>query len=134
MKFLKYIFLFLYTGALVVGSAQDTRCFKSVKGKSKVLFTVNDDWKGGYVKYCNQKDSIPVKHLSTKSLEDYDGRPSLFEHKFAEYYNGKLNGWYILQSQGAVVYGFKYKRKKDNRIIEFENEYNLDDNGNCVCN
>lgn len=104
----------------------DFRCFKSVGLKNPLMLQFdfpsgNQDL--GYVTYQNGSRKIPVKNINEKEIRAIPGgRPSEFKTEWQEVVPDNSGGRYIVVSQGARVYEFKYIRKKDGKIFKFEED------------
>ena len=131
--------VFLVFIVLLCGSAlaneNDFRCFKSVglKNPLRLQFDFPASGQGpGYVTYQNGKGKIPVKNVNVKeSTGAPGGRPSEFKAEWVEVTPDNSGGKYIVVSQGARVYEFKYIRKKDGKIFKFEED--LESSGEKAC-
>jgi hypothetical protein len=126
-------------GVLLCSSAlaeeYDFRCFRSVGLKSPLklqfdLPTGNQEL--GYVTYEKGSGKIPVKFITVEETRPVPGgRPSEFKAEWEEVTPDNSGGKYIVVSQGARVYEFKYIRKKDGRIFNFEED--LESSGERKC-
>jgi hypothetical protein len=133
------IFIYLMFGVLLcswaVADENDFRCFQSVglKNPLKLQFdfpSENQDL--GYVTYQNGSGKIPVKSINAKETRAVPGgRPSEFETQWQEVTPDNSGGKYIIVSQGARIYEFKYIRKKDGKIFKFEED--LESSGEKEC-
>lgn len=114
---------------------KEVGCFSSDSKKINVKFvSVYDDGVYlGYVKYKNAKDSIPLLFSSINQEENSEGRPEETTTTWLEIIDGKLNGQYVVMSQGARYYNFIYKGKNGKTISLNENldAYN-DEHSNCI--
>ncbi|MCW8127705.1 hypothetical protein [Microbulbifer halophilus] len=125
---------FLCSGAL--SEEGDFRCFQSV-GLEKPLRLQFDfppgDQKTGYVTYESGSGKIPVENTGMKETRMEPGRPSEFEVEWEEVAANDSGGKYVIVSQGARVYEFKYIRR-DGKLFEFEEDLDsLGENG-CAWN
>lgn len=114
--------------AVFAGGDQSVGCFTSGKTNVKFVQIDRDGISLGYVKYQKSKVAIPLVYVSSTSEENEEGGPNQFTTKWAEFINGKVNGYYTVMSQGARFYRFEYK-SKTNAITSFEdntNAYNSD--------
>jgi hypothetical protein len=121
--------------SVAVADENDFRCFKSVglKNPLKLQFDFpsgNQDL--GYVTYQNGSRKIPVKNINEKETKAVPGgRPSEFKTEWQEITSDNSGGKYIVVSQGARVYEFKYIGKKDGKIFKFEED--LESSGEKGC-
>lgn len=114
--------------AVFAGGDHSVGCFTSGKTNVKFVQIDRDGISLGYVKYQKSKVAIPLVYVSSTSEENEEGGPNQFTTKWAEFINGKVNGYYTVMSQGARFYQFEYK-SKTNAITSFEdntNAYNSD--------
>jgi hypothetical protein len=124
---------------LLCGSAlaneNDFRCFKSIglKKPLKLQFEFPAEGRSlGYVTYQNGGGKIPVKNINEKEVRVVrGGRPSEFKAEWEEVTPDNSGGKYIVVSEGARVYEFKYIRKKDGKIFKFEED--LESSGDKGC-
>jgi hypothetical protein len=110
----------------VVADETDFRCFKSIGLKSplRLQFVIQADKdKLGYVSYQNGSGAIPVKLLKEKELKKVPGGgPSEFESQWQETTHDGTGGEYVVVSQGALISEFRYIRKKDGKVFQFEED------------
>ncbi len=110
-------------------------CFSSASKKINIKFvSIYDNGVPlSYVEYKNAQQSIPL--LFSKKTEENveDGRPAEVTTTWFEVIDGKLNGQYIIMSQGARYYNFMYKGKNGKSVSLNENldVYN-NDHSNCI--
>ncbi len=89
----------------------------------------------GYVTYQNGSGRIPVKNINVKETREVPGgRPSEFKAEWQEVSPDNSGGKYIVISQGARVYEFKYIRKKDGKVFRFEEDIESSDEDGCDWN
>ena len=118
----------------VMADEGDYRCLKSVGSKSSIRlqFVFPPDNKDvGKVIYKGGSGSIKVQRLKEKETrKGPSGRPSEFESQWSEINSDGLGGTYIIITQGARIYDFKYVRNKDGKIFSFEEDDDaFSDNG-----
>lgn len=130
--------VFFLDAACAISADNDFRCFKSVglKNPLKLQFDFpsgNHDL--GYVTYQNGSGRIPVKNINVKETREVPGgRPSEFKTEWQEVRPDNSGGKYIVISQGARVYEFKYIRKKDGKVFRFEEDIESSDKDGCDWN
>lgn len=107
----------------IAGGAQSVGCFTSGKTNVKFVQIDQDGVSLGYVKYQKSKVGIPLIFVSSISEKNEEGGPEQFTTKWAEFINGKINGYYTIISQGARFYQFEYKNKS-NVITDFGDNTN----------
>ena len=122
----------------VVADENVFRCFKSIDLKSPLrlqfVFQTDKD-ELGYVSYQNGSGAIPVKLLKEKELKRVPGgRPSEFESQWQETTSDGTGGTYVVVSQGALISEFRYIRKKDGKIFQFEEDIDVSTEKGCDWN
>lgn len=105
------------------GVEQSVGCFTAGKTNVKFVRIDQDGVSLGYVKYQKSKVAIPLIYVSGTSEKNEEGGPEQFTTKWAEFINGKINGYYTVMSQGARFYQFEYK-SRTNAITSFEDNTN----------
>lgn len=115
--------LLLLPGFAHADNNQVVGCFTSGKVNVKFVQVNQDGISLGYVKYSKSDKGIPLMFISDSSEVNEDGRPSEYTSKWAEFIDGKLNGYYTIISQGARFYQLTYKSKK-NSITSFSDNTN----------
>lgn len=121
--------------ALVVGPAtakaainEDFRCLSSTAGKPvhlefRVFADPASNWTGGYVKYQGAKKVVVIAPGKTVVTDRPEGdRPWEFETTWLELTEGRVTGEYVVVSQGANIYGFRYTSKATGKVFEFEQD------------
>lgn len=110
----------------VSADENDFRCLKSVglKKPVRLQFTFqsgNDDL--GYVNYQRSSGPLQVRKTKERELRQVPGgRPSEIEITWEEVTPDSSGGSYVMVVQGARVYGFSYIRKKDGKLLKFEED------------
>jgi len=122
----------------VVAYENDFRCFKSIDLKHPLklqfIFQTDKD-KVGSVSYQNGGGAIPVKLKKEKELKRVPGgRPSEFESHWQETTSDGTGGTYVVVSQGALIREFRYIRKKDGKIFQFEEDIEASTERGCDWN
>jgi hypothetical protein len=121
----------------VVADENDFRCFKSIDLKSplRLQFVFQTDKADfGYVSYQNDSGAIPVKRLKEKELKRAPGGSSEFEFQWQETTADGTGGMYVVVSQGALISKFRYIRKKDGKIFQFEEDIDASTEKGCDWN
>lgn len=110
-------------GATAAVGPDDFRCFKSV-GQSQPVrleFVLADGpHHDSYVVYEHGHGKIPVTQVEMKELAAAPNGPAEFRTRWRE--TGPDGGEYVMDSQGAVVYDFRYIRKRDGKVFRFEED------------
>ena len=104
--------LLITSGVAFATNNQVIGCFTSGKVNVKFVQVNQDGISLGYVKYSKSDKGIPLVFISDSSEVDEDGRPGEYTSKWAEFIDGKINGYYTIMSQGARFYQLTYKSKK----------------------
>lgn len=115
--------LLITSGVAFSTNNQVIGCFTSGKVNVKFVQVNQDGISLGYVKYSKSDKGIPLAFISDSSEVDEDGRPGEYTSKWAEFIDGKVNGYYTVISQGARFYRLTYKSKK-NTITSFQDNTN----------
>lgn len=104
-------------------SQNNFRCLQSVNLKKPIRLQFNYPQgiqKAGSVTYSNSKVSIPVELQSEKTIKEVpNGRPWLFQSVWREITTTNVGGYYIITSQAANIYEFKYVRN-DGKVFKFK--------------
>ena len=120
------ILIAILVGTSAVADENDFRCLKSIGVKTPVRLQFvfeTDKPDVGYVIYQNGSKPIAVKRLKEREVRGVPGgRPSLTEAQWEEITSDDAGGKYIMVSQGARIYEFRYIRKKDGKIFKFEED------------
>lgn len=110
----------------VAADESDFRCFKSIglKNPVRLQFTFRADKDDlGYVTYQRGSGRMQVKKISEKELRRMPGgRPGEFEMTWEEITPNGPGGRYVMVSQGARIYDFRYIRKNDGKALKFEED------------
>jgi len=115
--------LLITSGVSFATNNQVIGCFTSGNVNVKFVQVNQDGISLGYVKYSKSDKGIPLAFISDSSEVDEDGRPGEYTSKWAEFIDGKVNGYYTVMSQGARFYQLTYKSKK-NTITSFQDNTN----------
>ncbi len=111
MKKLLSILSGLLLCATAVAADNDFRCFttdgpgKPIRLQFTLLETPAD---AGEVRYERGSAPIGVKQIKRTTLDEVPGRPSEFQTEWREVVAGGKGGKYVMVSQGARVYEFRY--------------------------
>ncbi|MCH0695479.1 hypothetical protein KVP97_17325 [Escherichia coli] len=106
-------------------------CFSSGNINLKFTEILYDDVFLGYVIYKGKSKFIPLAFI--KKIEvNFDDRPSEFTYTWSEIVDGKVNGLYVVASQGARFNSFYYK-SNDGRITEFKEKIEAYNNDGSDC-
>ena len=138
MKQLCSALAIIFVCHVAVADQNDFRCLKSIglKNPLRLQFVFRTDKQDvGYVIYQHGSGPIPIKKLTEKVLKSVPGgRPSAFESRWAETLADGTDGIYVVLSQGALIYDFRYLRKKDGKIFQFEEDLDASTEQGCEWN
>ena len=116
----------------------DFRCLKSIGAKTplRLQFVFQTDKPDvGYVVYQNGSGPIAVKKLKEREVREVPGgRPSVSEAQWEEITSDGTGGKYVVVSQGARIYEFRYIRKKDGKVFKFEEDLEASTEEGCEWN
>lgn len=116
----------------------DFRCLKSTGEKTpiRLQFVFQTDKPDvGYVIYQNGSKPIAVKRLKEREAQRVTGgRPAVTEAQWEEIASDGTGGKYIIVSQGARIYEFRYIRKKDGKLFKFEEDIEASTENGCKWN
>jgi len=122
----------------VAADENDFRCLKSVGVKTplRLQFVFQTDKPDtGFVIYQNGSGPIAVKKLKEREVREVPGgRPSVSEAQWEEMTSDDTCGKYIVVSQGARVYEFRYIRKKDGKVFKFVEDLEASTDTGCAWN
>ncbi|MBD8105837.1 MULTISPECIES: hypothetical protein [Erwiniaceae] len=121
--------LLLLSGLAHADNNQVIGCFTSGKVNVKFVQVNQDGISLGYVKYSKSDKGIPLLFISDSSEVNEDGRPGEYTSKWAEFIDGKVNGYYTIMSQGARFYQLTYKSKKNTTTSFQDNTNAYNENG-----
>jgi len=132
----------IFVGILVCNSVaaneNDFRCLKSidVKNPLRLQFVFRTDKNDlGYVIYQRGSGPIAVKKTKENELKRAPGgRSSEIETQWQEITSDATGGTYIVVSQGALITAFRYIRKKDGKIFNFEEDIDASAEKGCEWN
>lgn len=120
----------------VMARELDFRCLISSELSNPVRLQFDfpsDDGKIGYVSYQKGSGKIQVKNTRTKETRRLTGgRPSEFETEWVEVTASDSGGRYLVKTQAARIYDFKYIRKKDGRVFRFVEDLEASGDNGCT--
>lgn len=139
MRKLLFFLVLLAASALVsaaVAGPDDFRCFKSVgiepPIRLEIVFPDAHD-QAGYVLYAHGSGKIPIVEVaSTLAAPMPKDRPGEFVSTFREAAADGPGGVYVMTSQGAVVYDFRYIRKRDGKVFRFAEDVQASGEHGCT--
>lgn len=100
------------------------RCFRSIDQPHAIRleFVVSDGPQhASYAIYEHGKGRIQLDFMGQKTLAGGQGRPDEIESRWREA-GPDADGEYVMVSQGAIVSGFRYVRKRDGKMFHFEED------------
>lgn len=131
--------LFVLSGILVCADGMageyDFRCLKSSDANNLIRLQFNfpaNDEEVGYVTYQKGSGRIQVKNTNTKEIRrGSGGKPSELEVEWVETIANGEGGKYLVRSQAARIYDFKYIRKKDGKVFRFVEDFDASVESGC---
>ncbi|ELQ6127255.1 hypothetical protein R2255_004317 [Cronobacter dublinensis] len=120
MSFRILVLVFLYCLSFLAAAKTNfiVGCFSSNGINLKYVEINDENALLGYVLYEKSSEFIPLAFVG-KSEITFDDRPSEFTVTWSEVVSGKINGIYIVSTQGARFDNFYYKGK-NNKIVQFK--------------
>jgi hypothetical protein len=115
-------------GVATAEVTNETACYvsndaKPVRFEVHIYYDSSRKWSGGFVRYENSKESIPVIFFPSTSASDLgEGiiEPSV---KWLEIWRGKVSGEYVLKREGAGTgvsgYVATYRNYAKNQVRSF---------------
>jgi hypothetical protein len=94
---------------------QDHRCLSGGRNDS-----IHLEWRWledgrADVRYAGQRERLPLHRISMETTVLAEDRPYQFDSVWEERIDGRLNGRYLLSTQGALVLDLRYERARDGR-------------------
>lgn len=136
MKNLIILLLCAYACADATASENEVRCLKSIGIENPIRLRFDfplDDGKIAYVTYQKGSGKIQLKNTNTRENRTApSGRPSEFETEWLETNAGNTGGKYLIKTQGARIYDFKFIRKRDGKVFKFEEDLDAVDANVCL--
>ena len=124
--------------SVAAADENDFRCLKSIGVKTplRLQFVFQTDKPDvGSVIYQNGSRPIAVQKLKEREVRGVPGgRPSITEAQWEEITSDGTGGKYIIVSQGARIYEFRYIRKKDGKLFKFEEDVEASTEKGCEWN
>ncbi len=74
------------------------------------------------VRYAGQRERLPLHRISMETTVLAEDRPYQFDSVWEERIDGRLNGRYLLSTQGALVLDLRYERARDGRSTTFHDD------------
>ncbi len=103
-------------------TAQDHRCLSGGRNDGIHLeWRWLDDGQAD-VRYAGQRERLLLRRVSMETIVLAEDRPYQFDSVWEERINGRLNGRYLLSTQGALVLDLSYERSRDGRRTTFHDD------------
>lgn len=130
---LKVLMVFLCFFSFFSLAKQQTTvgCFSSGEINLKFTEILYDNVFLGYVVYNMKSNPIPLAFIKKTEMV-FNDRPSEYTYTWSEVVNGKVNGLYVVASQGARFTSFYYK-SNNGRVTEFEEKIEAYNNDGSDC-
>lgn len=111
----------------------DFRCFKSINHQPPIRLEIAfTDAKGGLVTYEHGHGRIPVVLTDNTVVHATQDRPDETIMRWTEDSTVGAGGEYVMISQGARVFAFRYVRKKDGKVFQFEEDLEASGENSCT--
>lgn len=103
-------------------SVQDHRCLTGGRNDGiHLLWRWLDDGSAD-VQYAGQRGRLQLQRVSQETTVLDEDRPYQFDSVWEERIDGRLNGRYLLSTQGALVLDLSYERARDGRRTTFHDD------------
>ncbi|HFK2920747.1 TPA: hypothetical protein ACGY72_001916 [Stenotrophomonas maltophilia] len=114
--------LLLTAGAASAAPVHDHRCLSGGRDDR-----IHLEWRwlaggGADVRYAGQRDRLRLRQVSMETTVLAEDRPYQFDSVWEERIDGRLNGRYLLSTQGALVLELSYERARDGRRTSFHDD------------
>lgn len=115
----------------------DFRCLsggpnRSIRLEWRTFTDISTSWTVANVRYKNAKAPITLVLKGEEATEKPEGRPWEFTSTWVEVIDGKITGEYEIVSQGAIVYSFRYKNRRNGRTIDFTDDNDAYQEDHCA--
>jgi len=125
------VILYCFSFSLLAKQQTTVGCFSSGRINLKFTEILYDNVFLGYVVYKGKLKFIPLAFIK-KTEVTFDDRPSEFTYTWSEVVDGKVNGLYVVTSQGARFNSFYYK-SNNGRVTEFKEKIEAYNNDGSDC-
>lgn len=131
MKFY-LLFALLFTTPMAIAQKQPEHmpiqlCAQTADGKIRLVL----DTAKQTVRYIGKNQAIPLVFQSERLTRTVPSRPSEFEYRWQERYQGKATGEYRYRLMGVNFYQFRYINYRNQKVIDFENVFIDQNNTGC---
>ncbi|HEX7863312.1 MAG TPA: hypothetical protein VF555_00095 [Variovorax sp.] len=114
----------------------DYRCLTESTAQSihlewRMFSDPNSNWSGGYVRYKGSTRVITIVPVKREVGDKPEGRPWEYITTWAEIVDGRIEGQYVVTTQGANIYGFDYKNLRSGKQYSFSQDIGPDDGKKC---
>lgn len=112
----------LFAGTASGATVQDHRCLTGGRNGS-----IHLEWRWledgqSDVRYAGQRKRLPLRRISMQTTVLAEDRPYQFDSVWEERIDGRLNGRYLLSTQGALVLDLHYERARDGHSTTFHDD------------
>lgn len=125
------VFLCFFSFSSLAKQQTTVGCFSSGEINLKFTEILYDNVFLGYVVYNMKSNPIPLVFIKKTEMV-FNDRPSEYTYTWSEVVNGKVNGLYVVASQGARFTSFYYK-SNNGRVTEFEEKIEAYNNDGSDC-
>lgn len=124
----------LAVGVLLAGAANATPDHRCLSGGRDNAIHLEWRWLddgSADVRYHGQRQRLLLRRVSEETTVLAEDRPYQFDTVWEERVDGRINGHYTLSTQGARVYSFSYKRARDGRRTDFQEDIDAFQDDGC---
>ncbi|MCU1124732.1 hypothetical protein JAK51_00565 [Stenotrophomonas maltophilia] len=112
----------LLGGTASGATVQDHRCLTGGRNDS-----IHLEWRWladgqSDVRYAGHRERLPLRRVSLETTVLAEDRPYQLDSIWEEHVDGRLNGRYLLSTQGALVLDLRYERARDGRGTSFHDD------------
>ncbi|AVO32561.1 hypothetical protein [Stenotrophomonas maltophilia] len=112
----------LLAGTASGATVQDHRCLTGGRNDS-----IHLEWRWladgqSDVRYAGHRERLPLRQVSLETTVLAEDRPYQLDSIWEEHVDGRLNGRYLLSTQGALVLDLRYERARDGRSTSFHDD------------
>lgn len=125
------VVLCFFSFSLLAKQQTTVGCFNSGRISLKFTEILDGNVSLGYVVYNGKSKFIPLAFIKKTEMA-FDNRPSEFTYTWSEVVDGKVNGLYVVASQGARFTNFYYK-SNNGRVTEFAEKIEAYNNDGSDC-
>ncbi|MBH1652347.1 hypothetical protein I5U67_09220 [Stenotrophomonas maltophilia] len=112
----------LLAGTASGATVQDHRCLTGGRNDS-----IHLEWRWladgqSDVRYAGHRERLPLRRVALETTVLAEDRPYQLDSIWEEHVDGRLNGRYLLSTQGALGLDLRYERARDGRSTSFHDD------------